>query len=250
MIEKVNWERVKKIACTAFLLIAMSFIMRFGADIYIYKAIKMPLGGPQLVLGRYTGATILGFKDFIADLLFLQADSLFWQSTQAKEAQEKLIPLIKVAPLFFTITKIDPHFIEAYEIGAWHFAWNLPPVLEDFGLLTDEKYAYLLDMAKKLLEEGVRNNRHTWELFFNLGWLHFQKTGDYKEAARWFREASKFPDRPMYVDHMLAHALEKAGDLEGARKVWQWIVDTRPEDTIAADNLKRVEEELSKQTSK
>src|ERR1051325_5624849 len=112
------------------------------------------------------------------------------------------------------ITMIDPHQLDVYATGAWHMAYNFM----DKRLIQD---------GIEFLKEGCKNNESVYDLFFELGYMHYDKDRDFPQAVQAHREASakgttsgqKLP--PSYVRHQLAHAMEKMGDIDQCLKQWE-----------------------------
>ncbi len=185
--------------------------------------LKMPR---VIVGGRFMGPTILGFADLVADALWLIANEYFWNKEY-----------LKLPPLFRTITWIDPHYILVYKIGAWHFAYNLVFVLE----CSEEKARGFVKSGIDFLKEGIANNPHKFDLYFELGWLYLSKVKNYELAQKYLSEACEL-EHADYVDHMLAHAYEKGGDIRSSLSKWESIVETNPHDMVAITQYKRVKE--------
>jgi hypothetical protein len=85
----------------------------------------------------------------------------------------------------------------------------------------------LIPDGVSFLEEGCKNNDTVYDLFFELGYMHYDKTKDFPSAVKAYAEAStkgrttgvKFP--PAYVRHQLAHAKEKMGDIDACVAQWR-----------------------------
>lgn len=147
--------------------------------------------------------TLLGIREVLASLMWVRADDYFHRGEYR--------PIISMVR---QITAIDPHQLDVYATGAWHMAYNFM----DKRLIAD---------GVEFLEEGCKNNDSVYDLFFELGYMHYDKTKNYPEAVRSYRNASqrgtvlgkKIP--PSYVRHQLAHAMEKMGDIDQALVQWE-----------------------------
>ena len=191
---------------------------------------KAMLGQPPVIVaGRFIGPSILGFKDVVADMLWVLANQFFWEGEY-----------LKVVPLFRTITLIDPHYVVVYSVGAWHFAWNLGPLLDE----PEEEWKKWVPAGIEFLEEGIKNNPNRYDLYFELGWLYFQKLKDYAHAAKYFELARRF-EHPGYVGHMLAHSYDRAGNLKMAAKTWEEIISAKPENSVAVKNYEELKKKIS-----
>ncbi len=162
---------------------------------------------------EFIAATLIGLKEVVAGLLWVRTDEFFHTGNY-----DAIIPMVRI------ITWLDPHMIDVYDTGAWHLAYNFTDSQER----SDRRY---IPAARALLREGIRNNPNTFDLYFSLGWMNFNKAQDYPLAITWFGEANKkkavdsatgkTKNRPQFVGHSLAHAYEKAGDPDKAIRQWQ-----------------------------
>lgn len=173
---------------------------------------------------EFIAATLIGLKEVVAGLLWVRTDEFFHTGNY-----EAIIPMVRI------ITWLDPHQLDVYDTGAWHLAYNFTDSQER----SDRRY---IPAARALLEEGIRNNPNIFDLYFSLGWTNFQKIQDYQDAVKWFRLANtkgsidpatgkvrppraQFKDRPQFVGHSLAHALERAGMIDDAIAQWKQNIE-------------------------
>ncbi len=112
------------------------------------------------------------------------------------------------------ITAIDPHQLDVYATGAWHMAYNF----------MDKR---LIEDGVDFLQEGCNNNPSVYDLFFERGYMHYDKTRNFPAAVTAYREATEkgtttgSATPPAYVRHQLAHAMEKMGDIDQAVTQWK-----------------------------
>lgn len=152
-------------------------------------------------------ALIAGFRGIAADILMIQIDSLNHQGKWYK-----IIPLINL------VVYLQPNFIQAWRLGAWHLSFNLFAYTDD-----PEKKQYWVDQGLQFIRKGIPLNPDTWELNFELGWILYHKREDYLQAAQAFANSVKIHSAPQYVFHMLAHSYEKAGDYQKCYEVWDYL---------------------------
>lgn len=163
---------------------------------------------------QFMGAAAMGMREAVASMLWVRADEFFHSGEF-----EAILPIVRV------VTWLDPHQLEVYSTGAWHLDYNFV----DEEHRSDRRY---IPPAIGLLKEGVSNNPDVYDLYFELGWMHYQqKIKDYKGAAKWIAEATKRDSmdpntgdklpRPGFVDRMLAHAYERVGDIDRAEAEWR-----------------------------
>jgi len=163
---------------------------------------------------QFFGAAAMGLREVVAGALWVRADEFFHRGQY-----EPIVPLVRL------VTWLDPHQIDVYSTGAWHLDYNFV----DSQQRSDRRY---IPPAIALLEEGIANNSDIYDLYFELGWTHYlQKIRDYGKAAEWIEKAAEKPakdpntgekaERPAFVDRMLAHAYEKAGQFDKAERQWE-----------------------------
>lgn len=145
---------------------------------------------------------ILGFRQLAASLLWIRTDDYFHRGEYR--------PILRLVRL---ITTIDPHQIDVYATGAWHMAYNF----------MDKR---LIPEGIQFLEEGIQNNPTVYDLYFECGYTHMDKTKNFPMAIERYTQATtkvttEGKPRPMYVDFQLAHAYERAGKIDMAVKQWE-----------------------------
>ncbi len=162
---------------------------------------------------QFVAATLIGLKEVVAGLLWVRADEFFHTGNYAA-----VIPIVRV------VTWLDPHQIDVYDTGSWHLSYNFTDSQER----SDRRY---IPPAQALLREGIRNNPDIYDLYFDLGWMNFNKVLDFKAAADAFEQANtkkainastgREMMRPQFVGHSLAHSYEKMGEIDRAIQQWQ-----------------------------
>jgi hypothetical protein len=149
------------------------------------------------------GASFFGMREVVAGMLWVKADELFHEG----KYQE-------LVPYFSLVTFLDPHQVDVYSTGAWHLMYN-------FG---DPR---MVPQGLAFLDEGVKNNPHVWDLYFQVGWTNFDwPVEDYFTALPAFVEADKHRGTdgtppPPYISHMVAHALMRQGNIDACIAQWQ-----------------------------
>ena len=183
--------------------------------------------------GQFLMASLAGFKEVIAGVLWVRADDFFHTGNF-----EAIVPIVRL------VTWLDPHNIEVYSTGAWHLDYNFV----DANEMSDKRY---IPASIALMKEGVANNPNTWDLYFDLAWTHYnKKLSDYQSGLKYMllaaqhdgRDANtgKVVVRPAYVDRMIAHQYELVGDFDKAIEQWKYarargekLIKQHVEDDIA-----------------
>ncbi|MCC6484543.1 MAG: hypothetical protein IT209_06825 [Armatimonadetes bacterium] len=123
--------------------------------------------------GSSVYASLAGqFRTVFANLLWMKADSYHHEFVEHNPnwAQDT-----DILPLMRMITSLDPHFTQAYASGGWML-----------GL-----YQKKPQEAKRFLNEGIRNNPKSAELYETLGFIIWRCDKDGKLALANYREAEK-----------------------------------------------------------
>lgn len=161
----------------------------------------------------------LGFRQLAANFIWLQVDRYWHQGFV-----HRMIPLIR------TCTTLDPEFVDAYLVGAWHLAYNITAQMPDtpehlmewnpeYEDCVGEKELYY-HIGTDLLKEGIQNNPRNYKLYFDLGYtIYSNKLEDYENAVRYLSEAVRQP-HDVWVPRQLNIALEKNGQYAEARAGW------------------------------
>ena len=186
-------------------------------DMRRQAAIEPPTAGRALSGGigkagfalpfEYSLGAISGFRQVIAGLLWVRADSFFHQGNY-----DAILPLVRV------ITWMDPNFLDVYATGAWHLTYNFT----DEQQRSDRRY---LPAGGALLNEAIRNNPDLFDMYKEAGWLNFDKIKNFDEAVRYYEQGlTKEGVDYTQVGHALAHALERAGRIDDSIRMWERMV--------------------------
>jgi tetratricopeptide (TPR) repeat protein len=144
----------------------------------------------------------LGFDDVLADVYWMRTIQHFGgdrRSSRTAGRFELLEPLLDVT------TTLDAHFSVAYRYGA--ILLSLAPP-DGPGRP---------DRAIALLEKGLSRNPDRWQYAYDIGFIHYFYSTDYRTAAAWFDRASRMPGAPEWIGPLAATTLAKGGDRASAR---------------------------------
>ena len=133
-------------------------------------------------------------------------------------ARAKRFDLLR--PLLDLTVSLDPHLVAAYQFGAI-FLSQAPP----FG-------AGEPDAAVEFVERGIKDNPDDWRLYYHLGFIQYMERHDYRAAADAFERGAKVVGDPAWMKGMPALMLQKAGDIQTARILWQEMYDHADNETI------------------
>ena len=127
-------------------------------------------------------------------------------------------------PVMQATVKLDPNFIDAYLIGAWHLAYNAtydlpstPPEMKRwnprFRARVGEKEKFYHEAILFLLD-GISKNPTNYKLYFDLGFaIYSEKMNDMPNAVKYLSMAHRQP-HDSWVPRMLYRAMMKNGQYE------------------------------------
>jgi tetratricopeptide (TPR) repeat protein len=160
----------------------------------------------------------LGYDGLIADIYWTRAVQ-YYGNKHHEGAQhfELLAPLLEITVV------LDPHLTVAYQFGA-SFLAPQPP-----------NGAGMPERAIQLVEYGIRNNPDKWELYYELGFIHYMELKDYAKAADAFARGTRVPYTNPYLKVLAGQMAEHAGDVATARLMWTTALQTTPDSSIRAN---------------
>lgn len=160
-----------------------------------------------------------GFRKLAANFVWLEVDK-HWHGGE----MHRMIPLMR------TCVALDPNFVDAYLLGAWHLSYNLTAMLPDTPeplkklhpkykkrLGVKEEWYYI---AADFLKDGARKNPRDYRLYFDLGYaIYLTKLKDYPNAVLYLDEARRYR-HDKWVPRMLYRAMWLNGQYEDAIEGW------------------------------
>jgi len=152
--------------------------------------------------GRYLKVASLGQAPLLADLIYIWAIQFY--SDYEREERFRYVKHV----FGEVITQLDPHYIDAYWIGA-------------LILIVEAKD---LDGGLALFDQGIAANPDSWILPYLAAW-ECALADLPARAAGYFDRAAAIEGAPPSVRRMRAAMASRAGDLDASRAQWQEILD-------------------------
>jgi len=175
--------------------------------------------------GKHLRLMSLGQTPLLADLIYIWAIQYYSNYERADRYRY-------VEHVFGeVIAELDPHYIDAYWLGAL--------------ILTVE--ANDLEAGLRLLDKGIEKNPDQWILPYLAAWESY-RVGDFKRAASYFALAAEVPGAPPAVMRMHAGMFSKAGDLSTALQLWTEVLDDPRADPATAAIAERQVRDLTVRT--
>jgi len=152
----------------------------------------------------------LGFHGAAADAVWLLAI----QYIGGHLASDRKFPELK--RLVETVVALDPHFVDAYTLGALFLNYGTGDVAGGIALL----------------ERGARANPMRWEPPHDLARTYYLDLKDYRQALHWFEVTDRLPGRPHYVPRFVARLYAMTGERETALELWRAMRDSATSDWV------------------
>lgn len=155
-------------------------------------------------------AALGGFRGLAANALVLQAHAA-WENRE----------WVRVRSAFAMATLLQPRVALFWDLASWHLAWNAAVAAEQDATESSETRRRLaarkwVEAGRDLLERGTRAVPEKAILYQRLGDLYWQRLGDYRSAADYYRLALSKRDAPAYLERFVGYALDRAGDKAAA----------------------------------
>ncbi len=174
----------------------------------------------------------LGFRKMAANLIWLQVDKLWHKGS-----------VYQMVPMMRTVVTLDPTFVDAFLVGAWHLAYNITaqldvtpyelrtykPEYQDWvGEREDFYYA-----GVEFLKDGIRKNPRNYKLYFDLGFgIYEEKLNNIPKAIDYLTEAIRL-DHDRWVRRQLYRQLGEAGRYEESKAGWESYREWQPENNFS-----------------
>jgi hypothetical protein len=150
-------------------------------------------GGLLALIGRKP-AFSFGFRNFLADLAWLQAVQVAGVRRMGKDDYDKLVRLVR------TVNNFDPRFEVPYFLG---------------GLMLGDSPEHV-PQAIDILEQGWKNHPENWRFPFYLGYLRYFSLGDPVGGGRILESAARISGSPPYLTLLAARMLSEGRQPETA----------------------------------
>lgn len=170
--------------------------------------------------GEYLKVAVLGYRQAVADLIWVKAVHLLGGRQRAVEEYRAAYHAVDV------LTDLDPKFVYAYQATG--------TILAIWGNLIPESVA--------ILTKGVTHNPEVWELPFLLGYTYYFEQREPAKAAPYFRLASRLKGAPGYLSGLATRMTVEAGDLDAALEFLQRMYQQQQDPRLREGLEQRIRE--------
>lgn len=129
------------------------------------------------------------------------------------------------------VTKLDPGFVKAYDIGSWRLAQGLGKFNQAIGFL----------------KEGISHNPNNAGLYADMGMIYFFYMKDYRDAIPYLKKSTRLTQDKLQKElqmKMLGYADEKTGRFKDAYQTFKEISGLYPDDTAARHQMEILQKKL------
>jgi len=160
--------------------------------------------------GKHLRIVSLGHSSLLADLIYLWAIQFYSEYNTTDRFRY-------VRHIFGdVIAELDPHYIDAYWLGAM--------------ILTIE--ARDLEGGLALLDLGIERNPGNWILPYLAAW-ECNMASNAECATRYFEQAAAVPGAPLVARRMHASMLARTGALDDALRLWVGVLEDPDSDDVS-----------------
>lgn len=154
--------------------------------------------------GNFLVESTLGFREAAADYLWFRFIQYYGAYSLGQNDFRYFDLLID------GITKLDPHFEEAYYFASL-VCWS------SFGDV---------DRSIDMLKRGILANPDKAKLPFQIGFIYYVIEHDYERAAKWFEFAGRCSDATDKEPRFAAFAKYKSGDARVSLALWKNLYES------------------------
>ncbi|MGC3974723.1 MAG: hypothetical protein QM771_10120 [Nitrospira sp.] len=144
--------------------------------------------------GDYLKLAVLGYRQVVADLIWLQAVQHIGAKRDTQLGYTWTYHAVDV------LTDLDPTFVPPYQATGLFL-----------GVLVGRH-----DEGLAILSKGIRHNPANWQLPFLAGYISYYERCDASAAGEFFQMAARVPGSPAYLPQLAARMTVESGDATAA----------------------------------
>jgi tetratricopeptide (TPR) repeat protein len=148
----------------------------------------------------------LGYDRLLADFYWMRVIQYYGRRD---EADKRPVRYKNLSTLLDITTTLDPDLLDAYRAGCLFLSEADPLGAGQPG------------EALKLLDKGIRAHPQEWRLWYDKGSIDYLFLRDYRAAGEVWREASRLPEAPHWMEPLAAITLSQGGAIEVAKALWE-----------------------------
>jgi hypothetical protein len=170
--------------------------------------------------GEYLRLAVLGYRQLVADVIWLQAVQHIGASRDTQQGYRWTYHAVDV------LTDLDPTFVPPYQATGVFL-----------GVL-----AGYPDEGVTILDKGIRFNPTFWQLPFLAGYISYYERCDPTAGGQYLRRAAQVPASPAYLPKLAARMTVESGDPAAALEFLDRFSRTVTDERVREALLQRMKE--------
>ncbi len=175
--------------------------------------------------GEYLKLAVLGYRQVVADLIWLQAV----QHIGAK--RDTQLGYIWTYHAVDVLTDLDPTFIPPYQATGLFL-----------GVLVGRH-----EEGVAILKKGIQHNPENWQLPFLAGYISYYERCDPAAVGALFRIAARVPGAPAYLPQLAARMTVESGDSSAALEFLERFSRSVTDERVREALFRRMKEIVQEQ---
>lgn len=216
-------SRVSQVLCVLVLLIGTSGVLHIleGERTAVARAEQLA----YLPKGEYFKLAVLGYRQVVADLIWLQAVQHIGAKRDTQLGHTWTYHAVDV------LTDLDPTFVPPYQATGLFL-----------GVLVGRH-----DEGVAILRKGIRHNPANWQLPFLAGYISYYERCDASAAGEFFQLAAHVPGSPAYLPQLAARMTVESGDPTAALEFLDRFSRSVADDRVREALFRRMKEIVQEQ---
>ena len=173
--------------------------------------------------GEHLKIAVLGYRNVVADLLWIKALNIFGPRKAEKEEYLAGYKAVDV------LTDLDPTFVAAYHVGGI--------ILSIWGNLPE--------LSNQLLIKGSEHNPTAWELPFLAGFNYYFELKDPGMGSKYLQIASAIPGGPPFLPSLAARMAVESGDPNAAMEFLERLYEQAQDERLRENLQHRMREVIA-----
>ncbi|MBK7487824.1 MAG: hypothetical protein IPI70_17060 [Nitrospira sp.] len=175
--------------------------------------------------GDYLKLAVLGYRQVVADLIWLQAVQHIGAKRDTQLGYTWTYHAVDV------LTDLDPTFVPPYQATGLFL-----------GVLAGRQ-----EEGLAILNKGSRHNPLIWQLPFLAGYISYYERCDAAAAGEYFRVAAQVPGAPAYLPQLAARMTVESGDSTAALEFLDRFSRSVTDERLRESLLRRMKEIVQEQ---
>ncbi|MBA5871499.1 MAG: hypothetical protein GDA68_16100 [Nitrospira sp. CR2.1] len=175
--------------------------------------------------GEYLKLAVLGYRQVVADLIWLQAVQHIGAKRDTQLGYTWTYHAVDV------LTDLDPTFIPPYQATGLFL-----------GVLVGRH-----EEGVAILKKGIRHNPDNWQLPFLAGYISYYERCDPAAGGELFRIAARVPGAPSYLPQLAARMTVESGDAAAALEFLERFSRSVTDERVREALFRRMKEIVQEQ---